>query len=124
MPNKFIFDGRLADAVDLTRRKDKVVATFTLLRNEFAGREEDTDEVKERLVRCRFTAFGRTAESIAEHTRKGDQLIVESSIRNNDYTANDGVKHYEFNFVVDRYDFGQYGHEKREIVAARQAASA
>jgi single-strand DNA-binding protein len=104
MANITIFTGRLAADPELnTYGKGKSatdVTKFTLIRNEYAGKDKD-----ERKVALPLTAFGAQAKAIAEHCGKGDSLEVTARIENNDYEK-DGTKVYGFNFIVTDFEFG------------------
>lgn len=113
MPNKFFFDGRLAATPELKQSDNKTRTRFRLIRNEYAGRDAD-DQVREREVSINFVAFGKTAEAIAAHCLVGDQLIVEATIWNNDYTDSNNIERFDFNFVVQEFDFGAPGAAKRK----------
>jgi single-strand DNA-binding protein len=117
MPNKFFFDGRLAANPELKTSENNTARTrFRLIRNEYAGRDGD-GAAREREVSIPFVAFGKNAENIAAHCLVGDQLVIEASISNNDYTDKDGIDRYEFNFVVEHFDFGAPGAAKRKKLA-------
>ncbi len=120
MSNLFIFIGRLSGPVEITKHGDTTVGKFTLLRNEFAGLDKN-DKRKERVVSIQFTVFGSRAEALAEYTAKGDQLVVQASLSNNNFERN-GETVYGYNFVVDSFEFGAPGPETRKRLAEREAA--
>lgn len=120
MPNALMFDGRLAKAPALTRPNGRSVCKFTLLRNEYAGKAESGEARDERVVSIPFVAFGSHAEAIAAHAMEGDQLIIEARVDNNNYEAQGGEKRYDYNFIVNGFDFGAPGKLKREHLS-RQA---
>lgn len=110
---KNIFVGRLASAPALTNHGNGTkVAKFRLLSDEYAGKDEGGDSKKE-TVGLNFTAFGERAQAIADHCREGDQMVVDYRIRNNNYEKN-GETVYDFNFIVDQFEFGAPGQKKRE----------
>ena len=47
------------------------------------------------------------AEFVSKYFTKGRMIIVEGSIRNNNYTDNNGVKHYGYDVVADNVTFGE-----------------
>ena len=110
---KNIFVGNLAKAATLTGNGDRAVTKFTLIANEYAGKDKESGEAKERDVSLQFTAFRAKAEAIAKHALKGDQLIVDYRIENNQYEK-DGEVVYGYNFIVEDFSFGAPGKEKRE----------
>ena len=122
--NHFHFTGRMAKAVTLSGKGDRAVAKFTLIRNQYAGKDEG-GEALEKPVAVQFTAFRKKGEAISKNFFKGDQMVVVARVENNNYTDKDGVDQYDFSFVVDDFDFGAPGEEKRaELAARRQGATA
>ncbi|KAE8756752.1 single-stranded DNA-binding protein [Paraburkholderia madseniana] len=118
--NKLFFTGRVVAAPVLANHGDSKVTKFTLISNEYAGRDEGSGEAKERQVKIQFTAFGSRGEAIARNVLKGDQLIVEAKLSNNDFTDGEGIERYGYNFTVDNFDFGAPGELKRAQLARRQ----
>lgn len=116
---KNIFVGNLAKSVVVSGNGDRAVARFTLISNEYAGKDKETGEARERSVSIQFTAFRAKAEAIAKNAMKGDQLIVDYRIENNNFQK-DGEDVYGFNFVVEDFTFGAPGKEKREQFRAGQ----
>lgn len=117
--NQLNFVGRLAAAPTLTKHGETHVAKFTLLSNEYAGKDKGTGESLESTVSIQFTAFDKKAQVIAEHCLKGDQVILTNArIQNNDYEKS-GEKVYGYNFIVEDFEFGAPGAEKREQLANR-----
>lgn len=107
-----VFIGNVGKAPTLSGAGDKAVCHVVLLSNEYAGKNKDTGEVKERTVSIRFTAFRNKAIAIAENICKGDQLIVTYRVENNNY-QNNGEDVYDYNFVIEDFTFGAPGKEKR-----------
>lgn len=118
MSNAFHFSGRTAKAPVLTGSGDRAVCKFTLIRNEYAGKD-DAGEKKDRTISIQFTAFRGKAEAIAKHVFKGDQLIVAARVDNNNWTDGEDQKHYDYSFIVDDFEFGAPGEEKRAALAER-----
>ncbi len=112
MSNKGFFIGRVAAAPTLEMGNVER-CRFTLIRNEYAGKDDESGENKERVVSLQFTAFASKGRAIAEHAAKGDQLSVEYRVRNNDYTK-DGEDVYSHSFVVVDFEFGAPGSITRE----------
>lgn len=63
------------------------------------------------------TAWRQTAEFVSRHFVKGQMIVVEGKLRNNDYTDNNGVKHYSMEVVADQVDFGG---DKQQTAAPAQ----
>jgi len=110
---KNVFVGNLAKSATLTGAGDRAVAKFTLMANEYAGKDRESGEVRERSVAIQFTAFRAKAETIVKNAMKGDQLIVDYWVENNDYEK-DGETVYAHNFIVEDFQFGAPGKAKRE----------
>jgi len=51
------------------------------------------------------TAWRSTADFISRYFTKGKPILVEGSLRNNDYTDNNGVKHYSMEVYADSVSF-------------------
>lgn len=114
--NKFWFVGHVAAAPVLSNHGD---TKFTLIRNEYAGKDEGSGEARERQVSIQFTAFGPRGEAIAKHVMKGDQLSVEARLENNNFKDGEGVERFGFNFVVKDFEYGAPGQAKRRQLAER-----
>ena len=117
--NALHFDGRLTAAPILTAHGTVKVTKFTLIRNDYAGKDEDSGERKETPVSIQFTAFGVRGEAIARNAMKGDQLIVTAHLANNDYTDSNDIERYGYNFIIDDFTFGAPGEAKRARLAQR-----
>jgi single-strand DNA-binding protein len=52
-----------------------------------------------------YTAFGKTAEFISKYFKKGDPMLIEGEINNNNYTKEDGTKVYGTQIVVNNVEF-------------------
>lgn len=119
MANAFIFTGRMASSPVLTRPNGTSVCKFTLIRNEYAGKDDSGAKRPERKVALQFVAFEGKAEAIAEHVMEGDQIEITARIENNNYTDKDNIEHYGFNFVLQDFEFGAPGARKREQLASK-----
>lgn len=50
-------------------------------------------------------AFGKQAETIAQHFTKGSQIALTGNIRTGSYDAQDGSKRYTTDVVIDNFEF-------------------
>ena len=116
MANTLFFTGRVASAPVLTRPNGATICKFTLMRNEYTGKDEQGIEKPERVVSIQFTAFDLKAENISKHVLEGDQIIIEARIENNNYSK-EGVDQYGFNFIVSDFEFSAPGPKKRASFA-------
>ncbi len=112
---KNIFVGNLAKAPAFTNSNECAICKFTLISNEYAGKDKESGEIRERPVWIPFTAFKQKGEAIAKHALKGDQLIITYRIENNHYTdKTTGEDVYGYSFIVEDFAFGAPGKVKRE----------
>lgn len=101
--------GNLAKDPELTKTKTTTYVKFSLIGNDYAG--EEKGEVQTTIF---FVAFGPMAEALAKNARVGDQLIVEATIRSNNYKDKNDEMQYGYSFIVDGFRFGAPGKAKRE----------
>ncbi|HAP78867.1 MAG TPA: single-stranded DNA-binding protein, partial [Ruminococcus sp.] len=52
-------------------------------------------------------AWKQTADFVAKYFKKGSMIIVEGNIQNNNYTDSNGVKHYSYNVIAEKVNFGE-----------------
>jgi single-stranded DNA-binding protein len=97
--------GILARNPELTVKGDITFTRFCLVGNDFAG-EGEKDGPREFVTTLWFIAFGKIAESIARHSRKGDQLILEARIVANSWIDKDGERQCGHTFIVTGFLFG------------------
>jgi len=102
--NVFCFDGRLAAQPQVTTTDKGVFVRFTLIRNDYAGKD-DQGNAKERAVSIPFVSKGPRGQALADYVGVGDQILVTAHIQNNNYEK-DGETVYGFNFWADEWDFG------------------
>ena len=106
---KIIAVGNLAAAPEMGEKGE---CKFSLLSNDYAGPNKP-----ETVTQVFFVAFGSTAEAIAKHCRVGDQLIVEARLVASNYMK-DGQTVYRYSHIVNSFEFGAPGREKRAEFAA------
>lgn len=112
MLNKIILMGRLvADPEIKTTPSGVAVCRFKVA----VDRPYQKDKEKQAdFIPC--TSWRNTAEFVSRYFSKGKMIIVEGSLRNNDYTDKNGIKHYSMDVQADNVSFG--GDKKDD---ARQA---
>ncbi|QBC45872.1 single-stranded DNA-binding protein [Iodobacter fluviatilis] len=108
-----MFIGRLAATPVISGSGDRAVCKFTLIQNVYAGKD-DSGAAREKTVSLQFTAFRGRGEAIAKNCMKGDQLIVNYTIDNNNYKNGSGEDVFGYNFNVQEFEFGAAGAEKRK----------
>lgn len=101
--NVVILIGRLTKdpEIKVVGQKNSTMCSFNLAIN----RKYRQGDVKADFISC-YT-FGKTAELIEKHFRKGNLIAVTGELQNNNYTDKDGVKHYSMNVLVSSIDFVQ-----------------
>lgn len=67
------------------------------------------------------TAFGKTAEWIDKHVKKGTKIAVEGHLQSGSYTNKDGQKIYTLDVIVDDAAFAE---SKKDSASAGNAAPA
>lgn len=103
MLNKVILMGRLTRDPEFRQTTSGTpVCSFSLAINrQFANKQ--TGERETDFVDC--DAWRSTAEFISRYFSKGSMILVEGQLRNNNYTDNNGVKHYSMRVLVDNVSF-------------------
>lgn len=56
-------------------------------------------------VEC--VAWRSTAEFVGRYFSKGSMIIIDGELRNNNYTDNNGVKHYKMEVLCNEVSFGE-----------------
>lgn len=99
--NKCIFIGRITADPELKQTPSNIsVCRFTVA----VDRPYQKDKEKEAdFIPC--TAWRNTAEFLAKYFSKGSPILIEGSMRNNNYTDKDGVKHYAMDCLIDKVEF-------------------
>ena len=64
---------------------------------------KDTGERQADFINC--TAWRQQAEFISRYFTKGKMILVEGTLRNNDYTDNQGTKHYSMDVLIENVSF-------------------
>ncbi len=103
MLNKVILMGRLVADPELRRTQNDIsVCRFRIAvdRPYQKDRERQAD-----FINC--IAWRNNADFIQRYFSKGKMIIVEGSLRNNDYTDANGVKHYSMEVQADNVSFGE-----------------
>ncbi|MGN1036640.1 MAG: single-stranded DNA-binding protein [Ruminococcus sp.] len=105
MINSVILMGRLTADPDCNQTQSGTAyCRFTVaIDRKFA--DKTTGQKEADFISC--TAWGKTAEFVSKYFSKGKMIIVEGSLRNNNYTDSNGVKHYSYNVVADSVSFGE-----------------
>ena len=103
MLNKVIIMGRLTKDPDLKNTQSGVAMCRFSVAVERQFKDKLTGERQTDFLDC--TAFRGTAEFISRYFSKGNMILVEGNIQNNNFTDNNGVKHYSNNIMVENVSF-------------------
>ncbi len=105
MLNKVILMGRLTADPELRQTPSGVASCRFSVAVDRGFKSKDTGERQADFIRV--TAWRQTAEFASRYFSKGKMIIVEGSLRNNDYTDANGVKHYSMDVQADNISFGE-----------------
>jgi len=110
--------GRLTKDVDLRyTQTGTAVGNFTLAVNR-PFKNKETNEYEADFIRC--VVCGKTAETIANHVKKGHQLAVEGRIQTGSYENKEGERVYKTDVVVNGFTFVE-SRQKRESQPSENA---
>lgn len=101
MFNKIILMGRLTKDPELkTTQSGVTMCRFSVAvdRAYSKGQEKQTDFID-------ITAWRQTAEFVSKYFSKGRVILVEGKLQNNNYTDQNGVKHYQNVVIADSVAF-------------------
>ena len=101
--NKVILIGNLTKDIELKQTQSGMVFTSFDLAVARAFKNKQTGEVETDFIRCQ--AWGKTAEFLGRYFSKGKSVVIEGDLRNNNYTDQNGVKHYGFVVNVQTVSF-------------------
>lgn len=60
---------------------------------------------KDNTTFIRFTTFGKIAEAVEKYSHKGDLILIDGVVKNNNYEDKEGKKHYDYVFIANRVEF-------------------
>lgn len=99
--NKITLLGRLTKDVELKLIGDRPLAEFSLAVNrrfKNAQGERETD-----FFNCKF--WGKTAETLQQHTMKGQQLLVSGRVENRTFVNQEGQNVKFTEVIVEEFNF-------------------
>lgn len=105
MLNKVILMGRLTADPELRQTTSGVSSCRFRVAVDRSYKSKDSGERQADFINV--TAWRQTAEFVSRYFSKGKMIIVEGSLRNNDYTDSNGVKHYSMDVQADNVSFGE-----------------
>ena len=105
MINKVILMGRLTADPELRQTPGGVSSCRFTVAIDRRFVDKNTGERQADFINV--VTWRQQAEFVSKYFTKGRMIIVEGSIRNNNYTDNNGVKHYGYDVVADNVTFGE-----------------
>lgn len=101
--NKTILSGRLcADPEVRVGTSGSAITSFNLAVDRRFKRDGDADAD---FFKC--VCFGKTAEFVEHYFHKGNKILIEGEVRNNNYTDKDGKMVYGTQILVNAVEFGE-----------------
>lgn len=102
--NRVVLFGRLGNDPELksTQGGHKLLK----LRLATVERVKKGDEFVDETEWHNVTMWGKRAEGLAKHLKKGSKVLVEGKLRTSDYEDRDGNKRYSTEVVADSIEFG------------------
>lgn len=94
--NKFILKGYIGNIETVTDYTKISIATTRSYKNK--NEEYETDWFN-------AVAFGGTADFISKYFSKGDMILAEGNIQNNDYIDKKGIEHHSYSFIINTVEF-------------------
>jgi len=105
MINKVILMGRLTADPELKQTQGGIaMCRFTVAVNR-QFKAKDSNERQADFINV--VTWRQTAEFVSKYFSKGKMIIVEGQIRNNNYTDNNGIKHYGYDVFAENVTFGE-----------------
>lgn len=105
MLNKVILMGRLTADPELRQTTSGISSCRFSVAIDRGYKSKDTGERQTDFINV--IAWRQTAEFVHRYFSKGRMIIVEGSLRNNNYTDQNGVKHYSMDVQADNVTFGE-----------------
>lgn len=102
MINRVILVGRLTADPEMKQTQSNIPCCHIRIAVDRKTKKEDGTRDTD-FINC--TGWRQTAEFICKYFSKGSMIIVEGQLRNNDYTDNNGIKHYSMDVLIDAASF-------------------
>lgn len=99
--NTVIMKGRMTSDADVRTANNGTTVAGFILAVDRKYKDKDGKSITDFI---RMTAFGKTAEFIQRYTQKGQEILIEGEMRQNDWEK-DGVKHQSYQVVVNQVHF-------------------
>ena len=103
MLNKVIIMGRLTADPELRQTPSGISTCRFSVAVDRGYKSKDTGERQTDFIRV--PAWRQTAEFVSRYFSKGQMIVIEGSLRNNNYEDQNGVKHYSMDVLADSVSF-------------------
>ncbi|MGY6557954.1 MAG: single-stranded DNA-binding protein [Nitritalea sp.] len=105
MKNKVQLIGRLGSKIEIKKSSNNVsFARFSLATNTYTLRDgERVEDTQWHQV----VAFGKAAETLAQHTDKGHELGLTGRLSYSSYEDKEGIKRYQTDIILEEFIFMQ-----------------
>lgn len=103
MLNKVILMGRLCADPELRQ----TTAGIPCCRIRVAVNRPYKKDAEQQADFINVSCWRQTAEFVARFFSNGKMIIIDGCLRNNDYTDNNGVKHYSMEVLANNVSFGE-----------------
>jgi len=101
--NKVIIMGRLCADPEMRQ----TTSNIPVCRIRVAVNRPKQKDKEQQADFINVTCWRNTAEFVSRYFSKGKMIIVEGCLRNNDYTDQNGVKHYSMDVLAQNVAFGE-----------------
>ena len=98
--NQEIITGNLTADPELRySNSGMAICNFSIAYNHY--KKDKDDEVS--FFNC--VAFNKTAETIAQHFKKGGKILIHGELKQSRWTTDDGQKRSKVEIIVQRFEF-------------------
>lgn len=116
--NKVILMGRLtADPETRYTQSQTAVSRFSLA----VDKRTKTQDGKRDADFFNCTSFRQTAEFVSKYFRKGQQVLIEGRLNNNNWTDKDGIRHYSTDVIAEQVYFADSKKNEQSNVQSRSS---
>lgn len=99
--NKVILHGRLTQDVDIKQNGNLTIGKFSIaVRNDF---KNAAGEYETQFFNC--TAFNKSADFIAQHFHKGQEILITGRLQNSSWETDSGEKRSKTEIVIETTEF-------------------
>ena len=113
--NKVILIGRLTANPEIKQTQSGIsVCRFNIA----VSRPYQKDKQESDFITCQ--AWRNTADFVSRYFSKGKPIIVEGSLRNNNYTDKSGVNHYRMDVLVENVSFTINDNSQQQATSYQQ----